>query len=197
MPTGLYTRWKYDIESNRFKPQQNKSRTLRIWLCHFFKDKDLTVKLRVYILGTQKKIGCFKAVDFCAHYNTVLEALGSLYHYYSCQEARHSLTQEKTEGGNKMRELDQMRKQYIKEKGYNVVEMWECEWWNLYKTTTCVKEHLRKSFPYKCPLREERLFAQIKSGKLFGYVQCGIEVPEEIKKNFANFPSIFKNTNVG
>ena len=26
MPTGLYTRWEYDTESNRFKPQQNKSR---------------------------------------------------------------------------------------------------------------------------------------------------------------------------
>ena len=26
MPTGLYTRWDYDAESNRFEPQQNKSR---------------------------------------------------------------------------------------------------------------------------------------------------------------------------
>ena len=26
MPTGLYTRWEYDTESNRFKPQQNKTR---------------------------------------------------------------------------------------------------------------------------------------------------------------------------
>ena len=91
----------------------------------------------------------------------------------------------------------QMRKQYIKEKGYNVVEMWECEWWNLYKTTTCVKEHLRESFPYKRPLREESLLEQISSGKLFGNVQCDIEVLEELWKKFANFPPVFKNTNVG
>ena len=96
-----------------------------------------------------------------------------------------------------MREMDQMRKQYIKEKGYHVVEMWECEWWNLYKTTTCVKEHLREYFPYKRPLREESLLEQIRSGKLFGYVQCDIEVPEELTKQFANFPPIFKSTNVG
>ena len=75
--------------------------------------------------------------------------------------------------------------------------MWECEWWNLYKTTTCVKEHLRESFAYKRPLREETLLEQIRSGKLFSYVQCDIEVPEELKKKFANFPPIFKNTNVG
>ena len=75
-----------------------------------------------------------------------------------------------------------MRKQYIKEKGYNVVEMWECEWGNLYKTTTCIKERLRESFPDKRPLREERLLEQIGSGELFGYVQCDIEVPAELKK---------------
>ena len=96
-----------------------------------------------------------------------------------------------------MREMDQMRKQCIKEKGYIIVEMWECEWWNLYKTTTCVKEHLRESFPNERPMREERLLGQLRSGKLFGYVHCDIEVPEELKKNFANFPPILKNTNVG
>ena len=32
---------------------------------------------------------------------------------------------------------------------------------------------------------------------MFGYVQCDIEVPEELKKKFANFPPIFQNTNVG
>ena len=69
--------------------------------------------------------------------------------------------------------------------------------WNLYKTTTCVKEHLRESFPYKRPLREKSLLEQTRSGKLFGYVQCDIEVPEELKENIANFPPIFKNTKVG
>ena len=75
--------------------------------------------------------------------------------------------------------------------------MWECEWWNLYETKTCVKEHLRDSFPYKRPLREETLLEQIRSGELFGYVQCDIEVPQELKKKFAKFPPIFKKTNVG
>ena len=54
-----------------------------------------------------------------------------------------------------------------------------------------------KSFPYKRPLREETLLEQIRSGKLFGYVQCDIEVPEELNKKFTSFPPIFQNTNVG
>ena len=36
MPTGLYTRWEYDTESNRFKPQQNKSRNFENMVMSYF-----------------------------------------------------------------------------------------------------------------------------------------------------------------
>ena len=198
MPTGLYTRWEYNTECSRFKPQQNKSRNFEIMVKSYFQRQRPDCKIEsFYNTGTQKKIDCFKVEGFCAQCKTVFEAMGCFYHYCPCQEARPSLTDDDIESGNKKREMDQMRKQYIKEKGYNVVGMWECEWWNLYKTTTCVKDHLRESFPYKHPLREESLLEQIRSGKLFGSLQCDIEVSEELKEKFANFPTIFKNTNLG
>ena len=34
----------------------------------------------------------------------------------------------------------------------------------------------------------------VKEGNLFGYVQCDIEVPENLRANFVNFPPTFKNT---
>ena len=132
MPTGLYTRWDYDTESNLFKLQQNKSRTFENIVMSYFQRQKLDCKIEsFYSTGTQKKIDCFKVYGFCAHCNTVFEAMGCFYHYCPCQEARPSLTEEDIERGNKRRKMDQMRKQYIKEKGYNVVEMWECERWNL------------------------------------------------------------------
>ena len=198
MPTRLYTRWEYDTESNRFKPQQNKSRNFENMVMSNFQRQRPDCKIEsFYTTGTQKNIDCFKVDVFCAHSKTVFEAMGCFYHYCPCQKTRPSLTEEDIERGNKKREMDQMRKQYIKEKRYNDVEMWECEWWNLYRTTTFVKQLLRESFPYKRPLREDSLLEQIRSGKLFGYVQCDIEVPEELKEKFANFPPIFKTTNVG
>ena len=197
MPTGLYTRWDNDTKSNRFKPQQNKSRNFENMVMSYFQRQRPDCKIEsFYTTGTQKKIDCFKVYGFYAHCSTVLEAMGCFYLYCSCREARPSLTDKDIERGNKKRGVDQMRKQYIKEKGYTVVEMWGCEWWNLYKTTTCVKQHLRESFPYKGPLREESLLEQIRNGKLFGYVQCDIEVAEELKINFANLSPIIKNTNV-
>ena len=90
-----------------------------------------------------------------------------------------------------------MRKEYIQQKGYRVIEMWECKWWNLYRTDATVKNHLRANFPYQRSLSEERLMQEIKCGKLFGYVQCDLKVPEHLRAYFANFPPIFKNYVVG
>ena len=54
-----------------------------------------------------------------------------------------------------------------------------------------------ESFPYKRPVFTDSLLAKIKDGSLFGYVQCDLVVPDELKTKFANFPPIFKNTEVG
>ena len=87
-----------------------------------------------------------------------------------------------------------MRRDYIQQKGYQIVEMWECEWWSLYKTDASVKSHLRENFPYRRPLSEEGLLQGFIDGRLFGYVQCDIEVPEHLRSYFSNFPPVFKNT---
>ena len=117
MPTGLYTRWEYDTESNRFKPQQNKSKNFENMVFWYFQRQRPDCKIEsFYTTGTQKKIDCFKVDGFYAHCQTVFEAMGCFYHYCPCQESRASLTEEDIERGNKKRELDQMRNQYIKEK---------------------------------------------------------------------------------
>ena len=87
-----------------------------------------------------------------------------------------------------------MRRDYIQQKGYQIVEKWECEWWSLYKTDASVKRHLRENFPYRLPLSEEQLLQGIINGQLFGYVQRDIGVPEHLRSYFLNFPPIFKNT---
>ena len=66
----------------------------------------------------------------------------------------------------------------------------------MYRTDNFVEQHLRESFPNTMPLKD-RLLQNIKSGSLFGYVQCDIEVPESLREAFANFPPIFKNIIVG
>ena len=45
-------------------------------------------------------------------------------------------------------------------------------------------------------MSEEQLLQGIIDKRLFGYVQCDIEVPEHLRSYFSNFPPIFKNTEV-
>ena len=93
----------------------------------------------------------------------------------------------------KKSEQDQMRKQHMQQKGYKINEMWDCNWWELYRTDATVKNHLRANFPYQRPLSEGRLMQEIKSRRLFGYVQCDLKVPEHLKAYFVHFPPIFEN----
>ena len=119
--------------------------------------------------------------------------MGCFYHFCPCQEVRPFLTEYDIQRGIKKRELDELRRNYIKQKGFTVIEMWECEWWRLYKTGTSVDEHIREMFPYRRSLAECQLLGKIKSGKMFGYVQCDIEVTNKLKPHFANFPQYSKN----
>ena len=89
-----------------------------------------------------------------------------------------------------------MRREYIKEKGYKVEEMWDCDWWENFKKDDKIKNHVRTRSPKK-DLFLQTLLAKIKDGSLFGYVQCDLVVPDELKSKFANFPPILKNTVVG
>ena len=84
----------------------------------------------------------------------------------------------------------------MRNKGYKVVEKWECNWRETVKGDKSVKIHVRNNFPIKLPLTQESLLTNIREDKLFGYVQCDLEVPDGLKYQFSDFPPIFKNFNV-
>ena len=63
-----------------------------------------------YTTGSQKKADCF-------------EAMGCYFHFCPCQEATASLTVDDIKRASKKRQIDELRKDYIREKGYSVEEM--------------------------------------------------------------------------
>ena len=56
-----------------------------------------------------------------------------------------------------------------------------------------VKSHLRENLHYRRALSEKGLMPGVIDERLFGYVQCDIEVREHLRNCFSNFPPIFKN----
>ena len=129
MPTGLYTRWDFDSELSRFTPRQNKTRSFGNMVMSYFQQTRPECEIESFFkTGRQKRIDCFSVDGFCSHYNFVFEAMGCFYHFCRCQELRPSLTEEDFQRGSKNRVLDALRRHYIQEKGFKVIELWECEW---------------------------------------------------------------------
>ena len=86
MPTGLYTRWNNDTESQKITPRQNKRGSFsNMAPCNFQQTRpECKIESNV-TTGRQKKIDCFSVDGIRNHCNTVFETK-------HCQEARPSLT---------------------------------------------------------------------------------------------------------
>ena len=53
------------------------------------------------------------------------------------------LIEEDIKRDSRKRELDELRRDYMQEKGFTVFELWVCEWWRLYKQLlliNCISE---------------------------------------------------------
>ena len=100
MSTGLYTRWKLDSESGKFKPRQNKTRRFENMVISYFQRVRPQSKVEgFYTTDTQKEIDVYSVGGFCGHCNTVFEAMGCYYLYCSGKEARLAFTEEEIQRG--------------------------------------------------------------------------------------------------
>ena len=121
--TGLYTRWDYNQETQKFKARQNRVRTFENMVMSYF--QVIRPECRndsYYTTGKQKQIDCFSVDGYCNHCKTVFEAMGCYFHFCPCQEARPSLTDDDIKRGTKKMEMDELRKGYILQKGYSIEE---------------------------------------------------------------------------
>ena len=75
-----------------------------------------------YITRKQKKMECVHVDGCCDHCETVFEAMVCHYQFYSYQETRPSLSEQRIERGNERREMVALRRDYIEERGYKVQE---------------------------------------------------------------------------
>ena len=94
MPTGLYTRWNFDSETNRYTPRQNKSRSFENMVMSCFQLTKPECEIEGFCTTSrQKKIDRFSFDGFCSQYKNVFEAIGCFYHFCPRKELRPSLTE--------------------------------------------------------------------------------------------------------
>ena len=146
--------------------------------------------------GNQKKIDCFNVDGYCDHCKTVFEAMGCHCHFFPCQETHPSLSDENIERGNKRREMDDFRREYIRDKRYKIEKMLNVSGGKTSERAKKIRIVSDPNFPTK-DLSLLILFWEKRDGSLYGYIQCDLVVPDQLKAKFSDFPPIFKNTEVG
>ena len=105
MPTGLYTRWNYESESQKLMARKNKTRFFENMVLSDFQQTRPECRIESNVTtGRQKKIDCCSVDGICNHCNNVFEAMGCYFHYSPCQDARPSLTDNEIMAGIKKRE---------------------------------------------------------------------------------------------
>ena len=129
--------------------------------------------------------------------------MGCYYHACDCQFEKiiNSTDEEQMERALKRREIDEEKREFFEENlGMNYVVVWECVWKReLKENNKELKTFMKRHYPYrKREVTVREMTKKIIDGSIFGYVECDIEVPEELKKTgkFENFPPIFKNVEV-
>ena len=165
----------YRVRTSRFTPRQSKTRSFEIMVMSYFQRTRPDCKIEsLYTTGRQQKFGRISVDGFSSHCNTVFEAMGCFDHFRRCQELRSSLSEEEIK-----RDIERrprwLETRLLPDKGFTVIEKWQCEWGRLYKATTNVKLHFRENVPYRRSLTEHQLLDGTQKRNLFGHVQCDLE----------------------
>ena len=196
MPTGIYITRSAD---DGFRP------------AHAYAHGEMAVEWLDWLASTEgieiqhqynkgeKRIGARQIpVDgFCATTNTVYQFQGCYYHGHNCK-----LTNGKTWNQTRRCSMADLRQEtedisaYIRDEGFNLIEIYECAWLHLKRTDQDVGDFVRN---HKSPLRQRRSMTlesikeAILDDTLFGVVECDVHVPSHLRDYFSEMPPIFKN----
>ncbi|MCG8032144.1 MAG: hypothetical protein JAZ03_08205 [Candidatus Thiodiazotropha taylori] len=192
LPTGIFVRRKSETG---FKPEVRD-----IYIKAFAWLNYLNEVLGVFIqhlrnVGCEKRIGPYPVDGYDKANKTVYQFHGCYFHGHLCdvtknvknpewhanREARFNRTKETTE--------------YIKNKGLKVVEMWECSFKKLCQSNPKLygmMDEYRPDFhrKNKGPVTEKQILDGVRSGQLFGFVQCDLQVPQSWGRGFENFSQL-------
>ena len=158
MPTGPYTKWEYNEETEKFHPNRNWRSYFEQQVMDYFQQVHPNCKIQTqFTHKKQKKLGPYLFDGFCNHCNTVFEAMGCFFHFCPCQEEKPLLFED-IESGLKRRERDNDRREYLKGLGLNVEEIWECQWKKCRTdNTNGVKDFLKSNYPFQPSMKTRSL----------------------------------------
>ena len=150
MTTGLYTRWELKKFSKSSKLVRTRLENLKTWLFLTIKQSDQTVLLRASIqLENRKKLIGLMLMTFV---DTAIQfpKLSDVTTISVPVEKLNTLIAKKNFNMVSRSENPiSYKKKHPEKRGYKIIEMRECEWWDQVQMSSFLKNHVRKKFLYK------------------------------------------------
>ena len=199
-PTGCFVRRRSEAE---FRAEHYYSTGYKAteWIC--WMGNELGVLFQHKFNGNERTVGGRKIpVDGYCKLNgcteMVLQFSGCYYHSHMCSSTpigfHDNVELDKQNKKNNYANLD-----YIKRLGYKVMHIWECEFDYMKHSDHRVKkfcEELDFVVDKRYQLTEQCIIDEVKSGKLYGMIECGVTVPERLRPIFEEFQPIVKHANL-
>ena len=124
--------------------------------------------------------------------NTVYQFHGCFWH--GCPKCKPENRDVTTKGKSLNQKLKHTRgiSQYIRDLGYTLIKIWECEYRTFKKTNTVTNKYL---YPTENLFRmtEKQILTAIIDEQIFGCVEVDISVPDNLKCYFQEMTPIFKH----
>ena len=199
MPVGTYVQQRAE---DQFKPHQAEvwGKMATEWM--EWESNQIGNPIRHKYNSKEKHIGKQQLpVDgWCAKTNTVYQFHGCYWHGHECMASKGIITNEKNGKSMEQLRLDtQKNSKYIQQCGYDVKEIWECQWKQMKRNDSSLRQFLQKSckpLDFKKTMSQKTILEAVKTNALFGMVECNIRVPDHLKPYFAEMTPIFKNVKV-
>ena len=205
-PTKYYCRYKHDNNFTRIKPFHSGYKALE-WLEWYSLTNNVHVRHKFN--NTEFSVNK-KPVDGYIHsQKLILEFHGCIFHGHCCKYAYKILPNAQVQTRNPLNgrlfsDLDKQTKnrtEELKQRGYKVLEMYECQWDNKKKNDSAIKQFIDQKLYSPInhpsgPFNQKQIIQKIMNNEMFGLVDCDISVPPHLRETFAQFPPIYKTCDV-
>lgn len=185
MPTGAFIRRRLE---DGFKPQKRDKYTMMYdWMEYLNRTQGLRIQHKLNT-GKEKKIGPYPVDGYDANTNTVYQFHGCYWHGHDCWLTEKVKDQTLRESRRTKYDKTVKTAVLIGARCYKVEEKWECHFRNEVRRNDKLKSFCdtRKPSTPQRPLTDNEILLAVVSGRLFGMVECDIEVPDE-------WPSYFQH----
>ncbi|KAJ8307835.1 hypothetical protein KUTeg_014618 [Tegillarca granosa] len=185
MPVGAFVRRRLDQE---FKPVKRERYELAFhWLEYLNHTKNLNIQHKLNH-GKERRIFKYPVDGFDEITNTAYQRHGCYWHGHQCWLTRNITDQKWMETReNKFRKTRKISS-IIKALGYNLVEMYECNFRTQMRFNSKLKAFIdaRKPTMVSSSITEGEILQKIKENKLFGMVEVDISVPDQWPVHFSH-----------